>query len=133
MNLVQLFQEGGWWMYPITFLGLGMVPETIVLAVIGLNDHHRNRLPIFGVALIVSGFAPLALGAVGYGLNMESMRGALEHVSELDRATILAAGTGEALTTIIWGLVLAFIPVCVGCVLLGVGLSRLPRFQADWS
>jgi hypothetical protein len=129
---MNMFQEGGWWMYPITLVGLGLVPEAIILAEIGLSDRHRNRLPMFGVTLIVSGFAPLALGAVGYALNMQLVRAALATVTDsVDRETILAAAQGEALTTIIWGLMLSVFPVCAGCVLLGVGLSRLPRFQAD--
>jgi hypothetical protein len=129
MNPLQAVQEGGFMMYPIVGAGLLMVLETIVFTVIALANRERNLAVLFGVALLVSAGAVAGLGAFAYSNALSGVHAALASVNPEDASTILAAGTGEALTTIIWGLAMGLIPCFMGFVLLGVGFSRLPRFQ----
>ncbi|MEW5742508.1 MAG: hypothetical protein AB1938_26560 [Myxococcota bacterium] len=126
--MVQMFQEGGWWMYPITLLGCALVPLSIVLVILGAASKQRNAL-MMSLILLVAGLTPAMLGAVAQMLSMRSAEEAIVHVNPADAATIRAAAMSESLTTVLFGLSSSVIPVFCGFVLLGIGLGRLPRFE----
>lgn len=130
MRLAELFAEGGFWMYPIALLDCALVPLGIVLLSIGIASKQRNAL-VFAVGLIVGGLAPAMLGELANVLSMQNVEAAIVHVNPADAATIRAAGMAESMTTLLFGLSGSVIPVFCGFVLLGVGLGRLPRFDAE--
>lgn len=97
-SLASAWQEGGWPMY-------------LVLVVGGLVAMGCAACMFFGVqrgSLAVLACAPLsaliaAVGALGFFTSMRNALGAIAMVSPADRATILAAGTSEALTSSAFG------------------------------
>lgn len=126
--LRELFLEGGVWMYPIMLFNCALVPLSIVLLSIGVASKERNAL-VFGLVLLGGGLVPAMLGEVANVLAMRNVEDAIAYANPADRAVILAAGTAESLTTLLFGLAGAIVPVFCGFVLVGVGLGRLPRFQ----
>ncbi|GMU61595.1 MAG: hypothetical protein AMXMBFR34_33580 [Myxococcaceae bacterium] len=127
-GLAEMFQAGGWWMYPLMLLGCALVPLSIVFVSLGVASKERNAV-MFSLTLLVAGITPAMLGAVAQMMSMRAAEEAIVHVNPADAATIRAVALSESMTTVLFGLSLSVIPVFCGFVLLGVGLSRLPRFE----
>lgn len=130
MRLAELFVEGGFWMYPIALLNCALVPLGIVLLTIGVASKQRNAL-VFALVLLGGGLLPAMLGELANVLAMQNVDAAIAYADPADQATIRAAGMAESMTTVLFGLSGAIVPVFCGFVLLGVGLGRLPRFEEN--
>lgn len=128
--MLQMFQEGGFWMYPLALLNCALVPLSIVFLALAAGSKSRNAL-VFALILLVAGLAPAMLGQVAQTLAMQGAEDAIRSVDPADASTIRAAAMSESMTTFLFGLSGAVVPVFCGFVLLGLGLSRLPRFEGS--
>jgi len=127
-SVFSMWQVGGGWMYPLALLNCGLLPLSVVLLTLGIGSKERNAV-LYAVILLVAGLSPAMLGAVAQHLTMMNVEEVIAMANPADQATIRAAATGEAMTTTLFGLSGAVIPVFCGFVLLGIGLGRLPRFE----
>jgi hypothetical protein len=128
-ELARLWSEGGIWMYPIAMLLVVSLPATLVMAIFALVAKRGSRVTvILSTVLCALGLLILIVGFVGWQASLRSMEQAVAMVNPDDREIILAAGTSEARTIIVFA-GLACVPSLIGGVaLLGLGLARLPRF-----
>jgi hypothetical protein len=104
-DLAELFQEGGFWMYPIAALQLVSMIAIVVALIVALTTKgHDGKL---GIGLGVLGVLPLVLGITGRAWGLRMMEEALVHVSADDAETIRAMGHAEALAPVLFGLFVA--------------------------
>jgi hypothetical protein len=127
-TLVELFREGGIWMYPISLLDCGLVALSIVLLTIGISSKRRHAL-VFAAALIASGLVPPMLGELAHVLGMQEAEAAIARAHPADAAILRYGFQAESMSPLLFGLSGSVIPVFCGFALLGVGLGRLPRFE----
>lgn len=128
-RLAEGFTEGGVWMYPISALGCLLPLLALAFVVLALVSKTNRALPL-SIALLVLAIIPPSLGAMGARSARRSTEDALVNVNPADVATIRAGAESESLNLQTWGFGAALTPSVVGCLLLGLGLSRLPRFNA---
>ncbi|HLL54340.1 MAG TPA: hypothetical protein VK447_12375 [Myxococcaceae bacterium] len=128
-ELARWWSEGGFWMYPIAMLLLVSLPATLVMGIFALVGRSGSRVTvILSTVLCALGLLILIVGFVGWQAALRSMEEAVAMVNPADKATILATGTSEARTILIFA-GFACVPSLIGGVaLLGLGLARLPRF-----
>lgn len=126
-NLAQGFAEGGWAMYPLTFLLCVLPLVALVLLMVGLVSKKNLALPL-GVGLLIAAFVPPAVGLAAMALGRASAEEAIALASPEDQATIRMAAEGELLVLSTTGTSAALCPGFIGCVLIGLGLARRPRF-----
>ncbi len=127
-RMAQSFIEGGMWMYPLAALGCLLPLLALLFTVLAVTSSTRRVLPL-SFALLVMAFLPATIGAMGGQAARRATEQALVNVNPADVATIRAGAESEALNLQIWGFGAALIPGVMGCLLLGLGLSRLPRFN----
>jgi hypothetical protein len=127
-RFAEAFTEGGIWMYPITLLGCLFFALALVFVVVSLVSKTNRALPL-SIALLVLAVLPAGLGALAAQFSRAAAEEAIAHVDPLDQATIRAAAESESLNTEVAGLGAALVPAFIGCLLLGLGLSRLDRFK----
>ncbi len=126
-RLAESFNEGGSWMYPITLLG-GLLPLLALgFLVVGFVSKSNRALPL-SIVLLVLAVLPPALGAMGARFARADAAEAIAMASPEDQEVIRIGTESELLNLTLWGLWAALLPGVAGCALLGVGLSRLPRF-----
>lgn len=128
-SLAQSFVEGGIWMYPIAALACLLPLLAMVFLVMGATATTNRALPL-SVALLVLSVLPPSLGTLGARFARAEVEQILNSVDPADRATIQAGAESELMNLTLWGFGAALIPGLLGCILLGIGLSRLKRFRA---
>lgn len=126
-RLAESFNEGGWWMYPITLLGCLLPLLALGFVIAGVVSKSNRALPL-SLALLVLSVLPPALGALGKRFEHAKADEAIAMASPEDQEVIRIGTEAELLSLTLWGLWAALVPGVAGCALLGLGLSRLPRF-----
>ncbi len=116
-GLSQAWMEGGWGMYLVLGAGGFLAVVTAVLMFFGI---HRGSVAVLAGAPVASTL--VAVGGFASWRSMNQVVEAIAMVSPVDRATILAAGTSESLTTTLLGLCAMAGLLSAGCLgtLLGV-------------
>jgi hypothetical protein len=127
-RMAESFAEGGWAMYPLTFLLCVLPLAALVLLVVGIVSKKNLALPL-GVGLLVAAFVPPAIGLAAMALGRSTAEEAIAMASPEDQATIRMAAEGELLVLSTTGTSAALCPGFIGCVLIGLGLARRPRFS----
>jgi hypothetical protein len=127
-RMAEAFAEGGWAMYPLTFLMCLLPLVALVLLVVGIVSKKNVALPL-GVGLLVAAFVPPALGIAAMALSRATAEEAIAMADPQDQATIRMAAEGELLVLSSTGTSAALCPGFIGCVLIGLGLARRPRFS----
>lgn len=127
--LAQNFAEGGWAMYPLTFLLCALPLVALVLLVVGIVSKRNLALPL-GVGLLVASFLPPALGLAAQAFERARVDEVIDLASPEDRDTLRMGSEGELLVLSSTGTSAALCPGFISFVLLGLGLARLGRFKA---
>jgi hypothetical protein len=98
-KLARAWQEGGWAMYAVLLVsGLAAV-GCAAFAFFGVQRGSIAILACAPVSALIT-----AVGAIGFFSGMRNALEAVAHVHPADKATILAAGTSEALTASAFGM-----------------------------
>lgn len=97
-RLASAWQEGGWPMYLVLLVGSVVATACGVCMFLGVQRGSLALLACGPLSALIT-----AAGAFGFFTGMRSALAAIAHVSPADRATILAAGTAEALTCSAFG------------------------------
>jgi hypothetical protein len=130
-NIAEFWEAGGPWMYPIALMGAVALVATLALGVVAAvaRDEAGSRTTlVLSSTLVALGLATLLLGIVGWLMCMRNVELAIATVNPDDMEAIRAAGNAEARSPLILSVLLAFLPLCGGVALMGLGVSRLPRF-----
>lgn len=98
-QLAEAWAEGGFFMYVVLLVGGGVAMTSAALMFFGVQRGSPAVLAAAPLGALIT-----AVGAVGFFNGISSAAQAVAHVNPADRATIMAAGTGEALTTSAFGL-----------------------------
>jgi hypothetical protein len=126
-QLAESFSEGGWPMYPLTFLLCALPVVALVLLAVGIFSKKNLALPL-GVGLLVAAFLPPALSLVTSALGRAEAEKAIAMAAPEDQEMIRRASESELLVQSTTGTSGALCPGFFGCVLIGVGLARRSRF-----
>lgn len=129
-SIASSFAEGGVWMYPVALLGCVLVLASLICVILGVISTTNQALPL-AIVLLVLAVLPPGISAIGVRLGRANVETIMATVNEDDRATIRAACEAELLNLTLAGLSASLIPSVLGCVLLGLGLSRLHRFRTS--
>lgn len=123
------FATGGPMMYPIVLAGL-LLP-LVGLGLLVRTRVTRRRALSFSAVMLVGAAVAAILGGVGYEWNVRQGEAALreQRPDVRDLEHIHLGIEAEALTCVTWGFGAAIVPTLLGFALLGLGLSRRPRFQ----
>jgi hypothetical protein len=121
------FERGGFMMYPILLMGVLMPMLGVGLLTASLVT---KRLAMgFAAVVLIGAAVPAVLGLTGYAMGVSAGEAAVRSANPEDQEVMRHAVEGEALTCTTWGYGFAIVPALLGFALLGLGLSRLPRFQ----
>lgn len=126
-RLADAFNEGGSYMYPIAALGCLLAVLSVAFLVVAMVS--RAHTLTLALVLLGGAIAPVSLGVLAEAFAMTTAEVAIAHAHPDDREAIRIGSLGEALNLRIWGLGGSVLPTLVGLTLLGLGLSRLERFQ----
>ncbi len=128
-DLAQMWAEGGTFMYPIALLALLSLPAAPLVVILAVVGRRGSRVPlILSTVLCALGLLILATGFLGWQMALRNVEEAVAHVNPDDREIILAAGRSEARVLIMFGAAACLPSLLTGVALLGLGLSRLPRY-----
>ncbi|MBL8917791.1 MAG: hypothetical protein JNJ54_02945 [Myxococcaceae bacterium] len=98
-RLASAWREGGWPMYLVLLVGGLVATACAVCMFFGVQRGSLAVLACPPLSALIT-----ATGAFGFFTGMRGALGAIAHVSPADRATILAAGTSEALSCSAFGM-----------------------------
>jgi hypothetical protein len=129
-ELVRFWQAGGPWMWLIALLGLLGQTVSLVLGLLVLLWRRRpTRFPVIACAVLCAlGLLIVAVGFAGHRAGLAQVEAVLAMVNADDRETIRAAGHSEARAPLIFGTLAGLPPLFMGIALLGLAVSRLPRY-----
>lgn len=105
--------DGGWVMYALLVVTL----------------RTQRRAITFGVAMLACALLPLALGQLGLSSSALSAEESITRAAPRYRELVRVGFRGEGLHATAWGYGAAAFPSFLGCLLLGLGASRLERFK----
>jgi hypothetical protein len=115
-------------MYPIALLGLLSLLAIGVFGIVALTGKRgSSRALVASTVLVAFGLLVLAAGFIGYQVGLSQMEAAVAMVNPADKATILARGTSEARSCVVFGTAASLPSLLVGVGLFGFGLARLKR------
>jgi hypothetical protein len=126
-SLTENFQEGGAAMLPLSALGCLLPLAALVLLVVGIAS-KKNRALRLGVGLLLAALLPPAIGLAAAALGRSQAEDAIAAADPEDAVMIRMAAEGDALMLNATAASGALCPGFVGCVLIGIGLARRPRF-----
>lgn len=127
----RFFKEGGIWNWPLLLLFLIALPLTVGLGVVAIR---RKGFPAWTLLL-----APLLFEMIawfGHAMDTMKIRNVLEggSIDASQKARILAEGTSETMSVLVFAAVYASFVLSCAAILIGVrSLRHGPRLRFGWS
>lgn len=128
-TFAETFAEGGWAMYPLTFLACLLPVLGFAFLAVSLFSKRNLALPL-GIGLLVASVLPPAIAVAAVAMGRSKIDEVLPLVQQHERDTVRLGSEGELMVLSQTGYGAALCPGFLGFVLLGLGLGRLPRFGA---
>jgi hypothetical protein len=124
MAIGQYFEMGGWMMYVLLGLGLLALPAAFALPYVSFVSPKPRRAMIFAVLLAALGLLAAGLGALGQAQALRRVEAAVGFASPEQRVPLRLAGSSESRVSLIFGLLVAALPLAGACIALGPARSE---------